>query len=462
MRTKVFLFLLIILFSVALYGVETPYSLTFTGAAELALASSPDLRHAHASQKLKERAWTMGLRAYFPRISLDVSENDRLQQIGADSFIKNYGISVDQLLWDGGRTSMSRNLERFELGLASSALQRMASEITESALAAYRSVLSSRAILVIREEALVVLGEQRRILSEEVDLGLALPVDLARADISLSEAKIDLVSLRLDLEEMEKQFAQLLGLEFLPVLEEKVDINHPVVFPMAEAAGALARERNPDLVQARFSIVKKQAELKYISHSWLPNIRLTGGFGLTGQQYPLTRYNWSVGINVDFSGPWFQNRAGAQAGWEPPYDRTAMVQNSFSPLPDPAAGLNKHQALLALVLEREKYNAAFEQIGRLTVRTVEKCSLADQKRLLALEAVSLAAERCRIDELRLGLGQITRLNLMESFIEYMQKEIAVVEAAVYLLETTRELERILDFRPGELAAFAAVYPEENL
>jgi len=430
-------------------------TLTFAQAADLALAASADFRQARAMLGLREGAWMLGLRAYFPRIGLSASENDRLQKIGADSFIKNYSINMDQLIWDGGKTSMSRRLERMELNLVSSGLHRMASEITESAIAAYRNVLSSRAILEIKESALTVLEEQRKILKEEVDLGLALQLDLAGADINLSDAKLEINSLRLDLLEMERLFMELLGLNVLPVLTESVDTSRSAALPAAAAAGSLAQLRNPDLAEGRFSITKKQTELKYISNSWLPNLRMTGSFGLSGQQYPLTRYNWSVGINVEFSNPWFQNKLGAQAGWEPPHDRTAMVQNSLDPLPDPAASFGKKQAMLALAVEREKYNIIFERTGRTAANAVEKCALAEQKRILALEAAKIGHERCRLEELRLNLGQITRLKLMETLIEQTQREIAVIEAATALLEAERQLERFMDLKPGELASFAA-------
>jgi len=444
--------------SAAVHAADNSYgSLTFAQAADLALASSAELRQARSSIALREGMWKWGMRSYFPQISLSVSENDRLQEIGADSFLKNYGVSLDQLLWDGGRTSMSRKLERMELNLLSGGLNRMELEIVDQTLSAYRTVLSSRAILEIRKSALAVLEEQRRILNEEVLLGLALAVDLAGADINLSSAKLDIISLQIDLAETERQFAEILGLDSLPVLSEKIDVNRSILLPPSAAAGSLAKERNPDLVNARFSLIKKQAEVKYASNSWIPSLRLAGNFALTGQRYPLTRYNWSVGINVDLSGPWVQSRAGAQAGWEPPHDRTALVQNNLSLLPDPASALGIKQAQLAFALEKEKFDTLFGRIGRVAANAVEKCALAEQKRVLSLEAVKLGAEKCRIEEIRLGLGHITRLDLMETLIEQTQKEISAVQAAITLLEAERELERFLDLKPGELAALAVSF-----
>ena len=434
---------------------KTSRPLTFAEAADMALAHSTDLKHSRASQALQERAWMWGLRAYFPRAGLSVSENDRLQKIGADSFLKNYALTLDQLIWDGGRTSTSRKLEQMELQLTSAALDRMAAQIAESAISAYRSVLSARAILEIRQSALTALEEQRRILSEETALGLALAVDLANADLNLADAKLGIYSLQLDLNEMERQFAELLGLETLPVLTEKVDVNRSIALPAPMAAAALARERNPDLTELRYSIKKKRMELKYVSNSWIPTLRLSGNFGLTGERYPLTRFNWSIGINIDFSSPWFQNRVTVQSGWEPPYDQTAALQNNLTPLPEPAAVFGQKQAALALALEQEKYSVFFERVGRTAGSAVEKCAVSEQKRILAIEAVNLGLERCRIEELRFELGHITRLELMETLIEQTQREIAAVEAAVALLEAEHELEFFLNLKPGELAKFAA-------
>jgi len=438
-------------------------TLTFSEAANLAVSASVDLRNSRASHAVLEGVWDWGIREYFPRISFSVSENDRLQQIGADSFIKNYGLTIDQLIWDGGRISTARRIERMELDITSSRLDRMADEIAESAISAYRNILSSRAILEIKITALTILEEQRRILNQEVMLGLALMVDLASADISIADAKLEIFSLQLDLAEIEKQFTELLGLETLPVLTENVDIYRSVMLPAPLTATVIAREQNPDLIEARHSINKKQLELKYITNSWMPSIRLNSSIGFSGQNYPLNRFNWSVGISIEFSSPWFQNRFNFQTGWEPlsfgQSDRTAMLQNNLTPIPDPSARFSRNQAALALDLELEKYETTLERIGRIAATAVEKCLLIEQKRILALEAAALGIERCRIEEIRLGLGHITRLRLMEVLIEQTQREIAVIQAATALLEAERELERLLNFEPGELAVFSEFYSE---
>ena len=85
---------------------------------------------------------------------------------------------------------------------------------------------------------------------------------------------------------------------------------------------------------------------------------------------------------------------------------------------------------------------------------MERCAFLDRKRVLALQALELEGERYRLSELKLELGKLTRVELMEARLDYAAKEVAAVEAAVSLLEGERELERIMGLRPGELSAAA--------
>jgi outer membrane protein TolC len=427
-------------------------SLDFAGAAQLAVAASEELKSEQALRRIREGAWVLGRRAYLPQLSLSVSEDDRLSQIGSDSFLKNYSLNLDQLLWDGGRISTERAVERAELVLLGKQLERMAGEIAESALRAYRQVLSLRARIAIRRSAWESLDEQRRILSEEVALGLALPSDLAEADIAVAEAVIEIRSLELELRGAEGEMAELLGLTLLPELSERVDPGRPAFLPDPERLLSLVRARNPDLAESRLAIIRRQAEAKYAALSWLPTVRVNGGVGLSGQRYPLTKLRWSVGITVNFSSPYFSGGISGSAGWEPPYDQSARLQHTLSPLPDPASALTGRQAAALLALEQSRYAAAFKRAERLTALVLEKCRLAEGRRLLACEALELAAEKYRLAELRQELGRITRVELMEVRLEYAQQEILAVESAAALLEAERELERLVDLGPGELSA----------
>jgi outer membrane protein TolC len=445
------LFFFWVILSVAGQNRNEPIS--FSDAARMAVESSDELKNEYAMQAIREGTWQLGLRVYLPSLTVSAAEDDRLSQISSDSFQKTYTVNLEQFLWDGGRTSTNRAIEKAELAIMTTELGRQSVSVADAALSSYRSVLSARAMLDIREAALESLTEQRRILAEEVNRGLALAVDLLEADISVSEANIEILSLRIELEEAEQQLAESLGVDSLPPLAEKVDIYRTPVLPPKGSVHSVAQARNSELITARHTIAKRQVEARYAALSWIPTLSLAAGVSLTGTKYPLTRANWSVGLTLDFSSPWFSSSIRSSAGWEPPHDRTAGLQGSLTPVPDPASGLSAKNTELALNLERVKYEQTFKRTGRNAEIALETCYFTEQKRELAVESLKLSADRLRLTELRLELGQITRIDLMTTQIEYAQKEVEAVEIAISMLEAERSLETIIDLPPGGLAEF---------
>jgi len=422
----------------------------FKDAGLLAVSASSELKYSRAQRALREGVWELGLRAFLPQLSFQVSEDERLSLISADSFTKTYTVNLEQLLFDGGRTRISRKIERAELVLLADQLRRDESALIEAALSAYRQILVSRMIIAIRQNSLISLKEQRRILAEELALGMVIPLDLTQADITVREAELELELLFLQLSEQEKQFADLLGLENMPELSERIDIDRSPFVPEAEAVRRLALSRNPDLSRMVHSLMQRETEVKLASRTWVPTVKATGGYSLSGQHYPLTRQSWNVGFSVQFSSPWFNAGVGGNAGWERPYDRTARANTSFSPMPDPAAGFSAKQAVLAFSAEQENYQRTLEQLERQAALETEKLRLAEQRRAAAVEALHLGAEKYRLNEVMLSLGRITRIELMEKQLEYAGKEVAAAEAAAALLEAERSLERLIDLPPGSL------------
>jgi len=361
---------------------------------------------------------------------------------------------MEQLLWDGGRLSLSRRMERAELDLAGSRLKRAASDIADAAVSAYRDVLHGRMVLEIQEKTLASLEDQLRILEREMELGLARPSDLTEAEITVALEELEILSLSMTLEEAEWRLTERLGLEKLPALSERIDTGRSPQLPAVETARSFAESRNQELAALRHSIVRRQAELRTASRSWVPSLHLTGSFAVSGQHYPLSQYSWSVGLIVDFASPWLSGNMGASAGWDPPHDRNARLQQTLTPAPDPAGVFSVRSAELALTHERSRYETAVKEIHAAAERGVRRCALMDRRRILALEALELEGKKFHLAELKLGLGEITRIELMEARLNYAKREAAVVEAAVALLHAERELERLLDLGPGELSLLA--------
>jgi outer membrane protein TolC len=248
--------------------------------------------------------------------------------------------------------------------------------------------------------------------------------------------------------------AERLGLENLPLLSERIDTERRLILPSPATAGYIAESRNSQLASLGFSVARRQAELRAASLSWIPSLRLTGSFGISGRRYPLSRYNWTVGLSVDFSSPLLSGNFGTSAGRDPPFDSNARVQQTLTPAPDPGAVFSRRAAELALIYERSRYETARKDVRAAADRGVKVCMLHDKRRALASEALKLEEEKFHLAELKLYLGEITRIELMEARLDYAKREAALVEMAVAVLQAERDLERLLDLEPGELAVLA--------
>jgi outer membrane protein TolC len=423
--------------------------LTFARSGEMAVAASIELQTELSRQVLKESAWRMGIRDFFPSITLTASENDRVSTIGPDSFSKMYTVSVQQLLFDGGKMVSGRRLEKTQLLLQKDTLQNMLREVSENAIAVYRQVLQGRMTLEIKRQSLTALEKQRLILNTEMTLGLVLETDLLEADIMLEEARIEIVNMELELSEQEKQFAEMLGLDRVPVLAERIDINRVFRLPSVEAVQSEISVRNPDLVSSRLSILQKEEEAKFASRFWIPTIKGNGSFSLTGDRYPLSHYKWSFGLTIDLSMPWIAGTTSGNYEEEPRTERNAQLSESIKLLPSPAAGLSGKSAKLSLNLERNKHAVIGQRLERSAELLMEKLDFLIRKRDLSLRSKELAATQLRLAETRIKLGHITRLDMMQMELDYAQNEIMCVNSVVDVLSAIREIEKLIALPPGE-------------
>jgi outer membrane protein TolC len=424
--------------------------LTFAQAGEMAVAASIELQAELAQQSLKESAWKMGIRDFFPSVTLTASEDDRLSLIGPDDFSKMYTVSVQQLLFDGGKMGSGRKIEKAQMLLQKDALQNALREISENAIVVYRQILLGKTTLEIKRKSLTALERQRLILDTEKGLGFTLESELLEADIMLEQARIEIMSMEMEQAEQEKQFAEMLGLETLPVLGETIDIRRVFHLPAVKAVQSEILAKNPELVSTRLSLLQKEEEAKFASRQWIPTIKGNCSFSLTGSQYPLSHYKWSFGITVDLSMPWIASTTSGNYSEENRTEKNAQLSESLKLLPSPASSLAGKSAKLALNLEQNKYAAALPRVGRNAKLLMEKLDSLVRRRDLAVRSKDLAFSRLRLAETKKELGHITGLEIMQLELEYAQSEIMCVNASVDILSAIREIEKLMALQPGEL------------
>lgn len=443
----------------ALMGAPSAAFHTTLGAAEygrLAVLNSAAIKEKRRSLELAEGSWRLGARSFFPSVELGASSDERIAEYGPDSFSKGLSLSIAQPLWDGGRLAAARAAERAELALARLELGRMERESAEAAVQAYRAAASARGRVLIKREAHAAAAAEREVLAAELRLGLATAMELADLDLRLAEAELAILSAELALGEAEAALAEAAGIAAAPESYELPDSDRPVVaLDVAddEALAAAARARSPELRAYRYELARRAAEAKAAAFAWLPTASLKAGLQLSGRDLPLTRSTWSLGLSLDFAGPYFGASIGVSGGTERPGASTARTGASIRPLPDPAAPYASGRAALALSQAEAALAAASTRVSRGAVSAATAYRNALRGIDAAKRSLELAEARRELVALRLRLGQARRSELMEAGLERAGKELALLDATVALLSAERALERSLDLEAGRLGDF---------
>ncbi len=428
-------------------------ALSAAGIAELAVENSLELQADKNAMAMRVGAWKLGFRAYLPRVEASAGSDERLSIYGADSFTKNLSVSLTQPLWDGGRLVTARSLEAAEISLARSELERKARVIGEAAIEASRAVLAASARLEIKHSARASVSIQKSLLVTEIALGLAMDSDLLEVETSLASMDMELAEAELALAIARAELAEALCVDLLPELSERLLRDKPALRLEPDIVLAAAVERSPELALARYKLVKKQAEYNAAKYSWLPTIGLKVSGFVSGQDFPLARATWSIGTTIDFSGPYLSGSGSAQLGGEPPASYTARVNNSLEFFPEPAQALSSRQAALALELERALYSAALAKVERSAGAALVVYENAVRMRDIKTKALWLAESQLRLIELRFGLGQAVRSDLLKAQLERATSEVELVDAVAALEVAERGLERLIDIPPGTLPSF---------
>ncbi len=422
----------------------------------MAIAASAELKYENSLLELRGGAWVLGLREFLPRLTVDTGGDERLSTIGADSFNKSIGLSLSQTVWDGGKLWLTRSIESLDIELARQDLRRKTAVLVESALDTYRALVSARERLSIRQTSLDSTLEQQKILALELSLGLATESDLLDTDQRISEMRLESASATIDVQSAELELARMLGLDALPGLREKLILDGAPAIVDSYRLEALAVARSPELIAIRNAYMKKKTEAEMQRQAWIPSVTLKAGAQASGSKFPLTRLAWTLGLTLNFSGPWMSGSYSLSGGKDSITDTTARSNVQAEVLPQPQAALTPRNMALALELETGKLRLAEESLRRSVQAGVRKYALMAQKRDLIISSVGLAESKLTLMVVQLELGKKTRLELIEAQIAISEKKLAFVDATAAFLKAGRELEKMADLSPGQLSEMTSI------
>lgn len=440
--------------SVFSYGADV-IRLTLVDAVAIGLDRNTDLVKARMEVTFKKMMADEAFRAFIPKIGFSLNRAVSTRLHDSDSRQYRYEVSVEQLVFDAGKTKSTYNLSRADATIAKKTLEMQERSLRLDILSSYAKVLGGRDSISLYADFLATAEKELELADIEVQLGTTTILDRDEVATQYESAKLDLLKSKEDYQNARIQFGKLLK---LPVGQEyqltgKVDDGFSVVALSLseEALFEIARRERIDFVNSALALQKAEFEYETIRDSWLPDISVSGKFFLSGQEWRPNEKGYSVYLNFSF--PFFGSPASGNTSLSGGSDTTTSSSLSFSPFQDYSYLRQRMQARSGRYFAKLSRDELPEDIRREIRLAVVSLEMAAKRLEMQGKQYDIQKKRIEILELKTTLGDSRRLDLAKAKIELYKSAIGRIEQIIQYVTAAFKLETTVGLLPGSMRLF---------
>jgi len=406
-------------------------------AEDIAVGNSFDLRSLRMERAIANETLDARFRDFFPSLSLSYRRNRVVAPRNFDNGTHSVQVSVSQPVYDGGRTSLSYEIAEIDVALARERFEEQSNQLLFQVREAYLRLLQERENISIAEASLASAAQALRRSRVERRQGVVTELDFREIETEHERRVLELrqqkdayrdglEDFRLQLRLPQDEAFEISRLDLLELKINELELS-------AEEIYQLALENRSDVRQARIDLMRSRKEYLLAKYDWLPTVSLTGSYGRTGEEWPPTNTEWSVGVN--FTVRAFGHTVNSDV-------QSTRSQNETSRGVSSSAQWNVYdnagwreprmRSELALAQAKDRNDQLRKQIRNEAERL--KRGFYDQQRQLDISDQNLAVreQRFKVQRARYYNGEI-------SVTEYLEEELRLIEARLGLVQSRIEL-----------------------
>lgn len=408
-----------------------------------AIESSELLGFARMDYRVGVVRYGLSARSFLPDIIFGYTQEDSVAYYAPDSRLRRISLGVDQLLYAGGERIHQRRMLAGQLRIQQSYIEKMEQELRVEVVNRYIEILKLKLQIAILEKNLATGEEQIAIAEEELRLGEITRLDYVEIVLAVQDLEIELALLKQEGKRLNFEINELLGIEATRVVDMAGTINPGFkgllkvedVQYYIDAAG----RNSAELQQREVELGTLQAALRQAQNSWLPRVSTQAEISVSGEGFPLVNPGFSVGVSLDFSTPFIPFHTGITAGSDAIGERSLGMTSSASV----GANLEGTQSVRIARIDLQKAQAETQSYKRRLEFSVReqletRFHLLENLRLEG-EKLQLQIHRHSIQALMLEIGEITRLEYLESGIELARLRIDQLSKIVSLFQLETSL-----------------------
>lgn len=300
-------FLLIPLVSI---GAETELSLDQS--IEIALKHNPRIEVARQQCMQSKGRLTQAQSGYLPQVMVDGGYSrmrfDDLGPVEEDNAAFG-GVSASQLIYDFGRTTGSIDASRYGVDAARQNFSRLLQNVAFDVKRNFYLVLEKKWLVDVASLSVSSYEQHADRAKEHFAVGMRTKIDVTNAMVSLSNARLDLVRAKSNLQTARVAFEEVLGRsphgwQFTLISNEgppqQFAVNKPPFDLSLETILASAMENHPSLQQVKALLKGAESAVSQAEGDYYPSFNAFAGYDTYETDLPNLWDQWRVGVGLNW------------------------------------------------------------------------------------------------------------------------------------------------------------------
>jgi outer membrane protein len=296
MRVPVIICLLLSMLSPVFAGT----TLTLRNCIDNALANHPSIRAAREAL-IAGQGRVMQVRSpYLPQVtaSTGYSESHALGGAFGDTITKSYTttLSVNQVLYDFGKTGNALDAARFGTQSAEMDVDRVVQEVVLNVKKAYFALLQAKKMVSVAQRTLGQTESHLKQAEAFFRAGSKPRFDVTRAEVDVNNARLGLINAENSVRLNTITLYNAMGLDPAPDVEIEDVLSQPVTVLSLDQAQKEALQSRPEMLKTDSDIDAARSQVKTAQANYLPTLSANGAYNWTHGNTQMGSFN---GISLE-------------------------------------------------------------------------------------------------------------------------------------------------------------------
>jgi len=238
---------------------------------------------------------------------------------GLDTTVSSYdnmsaGISLNQMIFDGGRSWNQVKQAKTNLNIAQLNYRSTMIQVIQNVIKSYYELLKAQKLYDVAEKNLEMSVQQVSLVTKQYDLGVVKKTDLLKAEVAKGQASVDVLIRKTNLQNARRVLFNDMGMQDYGQSISAVDQEWiPPEIPSNAEALKLLKTKNPTLLVSQSRINLGELSYKIAKGLRLPSLRSSVSYSANGEDSDALmesiKDDWSLGMNLSVSVPIYTGKS---------------------------------------------------------------------------------------------------------------------------------------------------------